>query len=130
MNNHPRSFKEFVIKSLFVRATFRDRELQELEKLRKIVKTHICKYCGGGISITQLYSHGKCAICENRACYGCMDKINEIDDINFCVDCRFVKCFKCNDESAYYYETCDACRMIYCDNCILEHCVKNGKIDI
>jgi len=112
----PTSFKEYLAKSLIVRANWLTKELQELERLRAWEKRSKCYNCGELVSRNKAVS---CSFCDNTNCcnescpmfYGYDGNNDAI--CNVCLTKHCAICFKTNKLTQ-----CDMyCKGWFCDDC-------------
>jgi len=119
MNN----LREWLVKSVLVRANYRDTKIADLEessnKWEKIVRDNLCNKC-----FKKLGSYpGQCAGCTDWFCSGCYCKfpMND-DDERCCDDCVQGRCELCNCLSKDTF-VCHACDVLVCDVCCISVCI-------
>ena len=104
MNN----FKEWMVKSILVRAQYRDDELAELAEIKKYAK--FCHACGK-VTCDGVYCNG----CHRSTHYKCVRS-------GYCVDCYVVKCKTCGiHRERIYMSKCCYCLNIICKVCIYDN---------
>jgi len=116
----PTSFKEYLAKTLIVRANWLTKEFEELERLRAWEKCSKCYDCGELVSRNKAVS---CSFCDNTNC--CNDRcpmfygIDENNDpmCNVCSKKRCAICYKLNKLTK--------CEMICCTSWVCDDCTED-----
>lgn len=116
----PTSFKQYLAKSVIVRANWLTKELQELERLRAWEKISKCYNCDDLVSRTESTT---CAFCCNRNCgrdqCAMFCGFDNTDD-PMCNECSKKRCALC-----YKVSTLTKCIMPYCTSWVCDECTKN-----
>jgi len=102
------NFKEWMVKSILVRAEHRDAEMKRLQSIiRQLDFCHVCN-CFIGY---ETYESNLCEECGKLTCDRC-----KTDDI--CNKCNIVTCIYCAENFPEPdMECCDNCCMLICKEC-------------
>lgn len=112
------NIKEWMTKSVLIRAGEIDKLKNRIDQLETIIKENNCSFCFNGLSD----EHSSCENCGISWCPG--DHYNNIvliDDNMYCRRCRFEVCISCNICGGVVCKQCvllvHASRTSYCNTC-------------
>lgn len=125
------SFKDWMVKSVLVRANYREKTIARLRTrnayLEEKQKEYFC------VSCTELLGPYKenitCIKCDHTFCISCINLTQTIDNDSYCKECMNMACFTCGSMTTNFLCRCRTCNQYYCSNkCVWNH-ERNGCLE-